>query len=253
MAIDQKYTDLINADIDGEISDAEKATLSAFLAQSEEGRSVHSELTAFFGSLDTVDPELPPPHLRHVIMSSIRPVPEKPESPGYLQALCASSSLKFAATFAAGAVLALSVVDSNRISNSAFDDVARLVGTIADPVNGESRNSITVNKTEIAGKISLRQTGSMLILDFDLVAMDPIEIEAVYADRTIWFNGFASLQSSGTSISAESGRVTIGMEGKRRYAVFLHNEGDRRITVSLRFIVGGEVIHEASLDYDPAE
>lgn len=253
MAIDQKFTDLINADIDGEISDAEKATLSAFLAQSEEGRSVHSEMTAFLGSLDAMEPELPPPHLHHVIMNSIKPVSEKPESPGYLQALFTSSSLKFAATFAAGAVLALSVVDSNRISNSAFDDVAGLVGTIADPVNGELRNSVTVNKTAIAGKISLRQMGSMLILDFDLVAMEPMEIEAVYADRTIWFNGFASLESSGTSISAESGRVTIGIEGKRRYAVFLHNEGDRKITVSLRFIAGGEVIHEASLDYDPAE
>ena len=37
MAVDKKYTSLINADIDGEISDADKAELVKFLADSTEG------------------------------------------------------------------------------------------------------------------------------------------------------------------------------------------------------------------------
>ena len=40
MTIEQKYTDLINADIDGEISAADKAELQAFLDESAEGRLV---------------------------------------------------------------------------------------------------------------------------------------------------------------------------------------------------------------------
>jgi hypothetical protein len=92
----------------------------------------------------------------------------------------------------------------------------------------------------------------MLILDFDLVAKSHIDIEANYTDRSIWFNGFAQLESEGTTISAETGRIRLGMNGKRRYAVYLHNQGGRETTVNLRFLADGEVVHEASLDYTPA-
>lgn len=253
MAIEQRYTDLIHADIDGEISSAEKAELDAFLEQSEEGRTVYDETNSLLESLDAMESESPPPHLRHVIMNSVRPTHVDPVSPGFLQALFTSSTFRFAATFTAGVVLALSVVDSSEISSSAFDDVTSLVGTFADPLNAEPQSSIFVDKAKIAGKISLRRSGSMLILDFDLVTKGPVEIQATYTGRTIWFNGFAQLESSGTSVSARAGHITIGMEGHRRYAVFLHNEGGHGTTISLRFIAGGEVIHEANLDYDPAE
>lgn len=253
MAIEQKYTDLIHADIDGNISNAEKAELEAFLEHSEEGRAEYGETASFLLSLDTMESESPPPHLRHVIMNQVRPTPVESASPGFLQTLVTSSTLKFAATFTAGVVLALTVVDSSRVSDSAFDDVSNLVGTIADPLIGELHSSIFVDKAEIAGKISLRRVGSMLILDFNLVTKNPIQIEATYTDNTIWFNGFAQLESSGTSVFAESGRVTMELEGKRRYAIFLHNQGGRGTTVSLRFIASGEVIHEASLEYVPTE
>ena len=82
---------------------------------------------------------------------------------------------------------------------------------------------------------------------------DAIEIEADYSDQTIWFNGFAQLESEGTTMSAETGRVRLGMEGKRRYAVYLHNRGSRETTVNLRFVANGEVVHEASLDYAPTD
>ena len=42
-------------------------------------------------------------------------------------------------------------------------------------------------------------------------------------------------------------------EGKRRYAVYRQNESDRNTTVSLRFMTDGQVIHQAKLDYSPAD
>lgn len=253
MAIDQKYQDLINADIDGEITAAESGELRVFLEESAEGRELHRELAAMFSTLENVEPEDPPPHLRHVIMSSVKPASVTPETPGFLQSLFAIPSLKYAATFAAGVFLALSLVNSGQVSNQAFDDVTGLVGTIAEPINADLESSVAIDETEVAGTVSLRSSGSMLILDFDLTAMEPVEIEADYTDNTIWFNGFAQLESSGTTVSAETGRIRLGMEGKRRYAVYLHNEGSRETTVSLRFMADGEVVREASLDYAPAE
>ncbi len=253
MSIEQKYIDLINADIDGEIEHADKSELDVFLEENDEARAMRKGLAALAGSIESIEPVSPPPHLRHVIMNSVKPAPTKVESPGILQMLFESPVLKYSSTFAAGVLLTLSIVSSDQISNQAFDDVTGLVGTISDPISGNLVNTIAVDNAEIAGQVSLRTTGSMLILDFDLVANSPVEIEADYADRTIWFNGFAQLESSGTTVSAKSGSVTLGMEGKRRYAVYLQNGGERSVTVNLRFVTGGEVVHEASLKYEPTE
>jgi hypothetical protein len=254
MAIKQELIDLINADIDNEISHEDKSKLAALLIDNEEAREIHSALSALCGSIESTEAETPPPHLRYVIMNSVKPTPAEKGSPGFLEWLLAMPAFKYSATFAAGVILTLSAVSSDQLSNSALDDVTGLVGTIADPVRGELLETIAVDNTEVVGQVSLRSSGPLLILDFDLVTNGPIEIDANYSDRTIWFNGFGQLEGSGTTISAKSGSVSLGMEGKRRYAVYLHNGGEQReVTVKLRFSAGGEVVHEARLNYKPAK
>ena len=253
MAIDQKFQDLINADIDGEINAAESDELQAFLEKSAEGRELHRELAAMCSMLASVEDETPPPHLQHVIMNSVKPAGVTPETPGFLQSLFAIPALKYAMTFGAGVFLALSLVNSGQVSNRAFDDVTGLVGTVAEPISADLESTVAIDEIAVAGTVSLRSSGSILILDFDLMAMEPVEIEADYTDNTIWFNGFAQLESSGTTVSAETGRVRLGMEGKRRYAVYLQNEGSRETTVRLRFMANGALVYETSLDYAPAE
>lgn len=253
MAIEQKYADLINADVDGEISAEGKIELQAFLADSAEGRALHKEMSSLCEALENVGEEKPPVHMRHIIMNSIPKPPARETSPGFLQVLFSAPSMRYALSFAAGVFLAISIVNSSQVSNQAFDQVAGLVGTVADPVDARLASSIAVDELDVAGIVSLRSSGSLLILDFDLNAKDHIEVEADYSDPSIWFNGFAQLPSEGTTVSAESGRVRLGMAGKRRYAVYLHNQGGREATVKLRFLADGEVVHEASLDYVPAD
>lgn len=254
MTIDPKYFQLIQADIDGEIDDAGKAELESFLADSEEGRSVYEQLETLCRSLDGMPSIDPPQHLRHVLLNQA-PVKAAPQpSPGFLQRLFAGPILGYVGMFAAGVALTLTLVDSDQISRGAFDDVTGLVGTIADsefavPEHG----TISVDKSEVAGTVTLRSTGPILIVDFDLSARQPVEIVAAYSDKTIWFNGFAQLESSGTSIAAETGAVTLNMDGKRRYAVYLNNPGMRPATIDLRFMADDQVIHEAQLSFSEAD
>ena len=251
MAIEQKFIELIHADIDGEIESSDRAELAALLESSPEARALHAELAALCSALGAVESLDPPPHLRHVIMNSVSKEPEEAPKPRLLNTLFAAPALRYAAVFAAGVFVTISIVNSGQISERAFDDMTPLVGTIADPVSARLESTVSVNETSVAGQVSLRSSGPLLILDFDLSSREPVDIEASYTDKTIWFNGFAQLESSGTSISAESGKVRLGMDGKRRYAVYLHNQGGRGMTVQLRFIARGEVIHETSLDYSP--
>ena len=97
--------------------------------------------------------------------------------------------------------------------------------------------------------MALRSSGPILILDFDLASRRPVEIVASYSDQSIWFNGFAQLQSDGTSVAAEGGSVRLQMDGRQRYAVFLNNPGNRPAEIRLQFLADGVVIHTANLEY----
>lgn len=253
MAIEQKYIDLINAAIDGEIGAADQAELDAFLTESDAGRALYNELSSLCGTLDALEQEEPPVHLRHVIMNSIPSNQEPSERPGFLQSLLAMPALRYAATFATGVLVALAVVESGQVSNRAFDDVTGLVGTVAEPVASTLASSVQVDELDVAGTVSLRSAGSIMILDFDLVSKDHIEIEADYQDPRIWFNGFAQLESDDTTVAASKGRVRLGMKGKRRYAVYLHNQGSHETNVNLRFLADGEVVLETRLDFKPGD
>jgi hypothetical protein len=254
MTIDPRYFELIQADIDGEIDDAGKAELENFLADSEEGRAVYEELETLCRSLDGIPSIDPPAHLRHVLLNQA-PVKAAPRSaPSFWQRISSGPAFGYVAMFAAGVALTLALVDSDQISQGAFDEVTGLVGTVADPkFSAPEHGTISVDESEVAGTVTLRSTGPLLIVDFDLSALQPVEIVAGYSDKSIWFNGFAQLESTGTSIAAETGAVTLMMDGKRRYAVYLNNPGMRPATIDLRFKADDRVIHEAQLSFSEGD
>lgn len=250
MAIDAKYSDLIQADIDGEISAEDKRVLDEILAESEECQALHEEMAALAGSLDKLEEIEPPAHLKHVLLNMAPSKGGATPGPGPIARLLAIPALHYAGTFAAGAVVALTLVNSGQISSHAFDDMTGLVGTVANTnAVGPTLSSIAVHEAEVAGTVSLRSTGPMLILDFDLAAQGGVEVVAKYSDRSIWFNGFAQLESDGMNIAASEGLVSVQIDGKRRYAVFLNNPDDRPATIEMQFLANGELIHEENLDY----
>jgi hypothetical protein len=254
MTIEQNYFELIQATIDGEIDSADKEMLDAFLEESEEGRAVYRELLALCQSLDGMPQIDPPPHLRHSLMNVAPSKSAARPSPGVLQRLFSGPALGYVGVFAAGVILTLALLDSGQISRGAFDDVTGLVGTITDSeFVVPEHESISVERSEVAGTVTLRSAGPILIVDFDLSARQPVEILAGYSDKSIWFNGFAQLESSGTSVAAEEGSVRLRMDGNRRYALYLNNPGQRPATISLQFMAGGQIIHEARLRYREAD
>ena len=250
MAIDPNIVELINADIDGEISPADKDTLEAMMAESPEAQAMHAELSGLSSSLDDLPDLDAPPYLIHTIMAKI-PKPASQDRRGdFLRGLFAAPALRYAAMFVAGSVLTLSLVSSDQVSERAFNDVTGLVGTISSEVPvGPGIQTLQIDRTDVAGHITVRSSGPLLIVDFDLVSNGPIDIVASYSDQSVWFNGFAQLESPGASISAESGRISMKINGKRRYALYLHNAGDRNISINLRFMSDGEVVYDTDIQY----
>ena len=91
-----------------------------------------------------------------------------------------------------------------------------------------------------------------MVIDFDLVSSGPVDIVADFSRGDIWFNGFAQLENPGTSVLADVGQVTLRMQGKRRYAVYLHNSSAGPATVNLKFYSAGVLLLEESLRINEA-
>jgi len=249
MALDPRIVELINADMDGEISNTDRSELGAIMASDSDARQYHAELTRLCKAMDSVETIDPPPHLKHLILELAKPKRPIAHAGGRATRLWSIPALRLAAAFAAGVILTFSFISSDNISRSAFDDVTGLVGTMSDSASDTSTGrSIQISRADITGRVTARRAGQILVIDFDLVSRGPIDIIASFADRNIWFNGFAQLESAGTRVGAEPGRVTLRMEGKRRYALYLHDAGGRDAAIDLQFVASGTVVHQAQLD-----
>lgn len=256
MTIDASIVELINADIDGEISATDRETLQEILAGNPEAKAMHAELSGLSSRLDELPDLDPPPHLKHAILAAAPKPKSRDEGSdrNWLQTLFATPALRYAATFAAGVILTFSLVSSDQARDSAFNDVTDLVGTMsANAPIGRSIQSVDINRPQIAGRVWLREAGPLLVVDFDLVSGGPVEIVATFADQTVWFNGFAQLESPGAAISAAAGQITMQIEGKRRFALFLKHGGDRDIEINLQFNSDGNAVFNTDLRYEQPE
>lgn len=261
MALDQDKLELINAVIDGEATDAERSELEALLARDAEASAAHDELARLVETLDAVEAIPPPPHLKHQVLDRIGSRRSEPPAHSLWVRIWGAPTVRYAGAFAAGVVLAAVFVSSDRISRHAFDDVTGLVGTLSQgrPVQSVDLQSIavdsrlTLSSSEIAGTVQAQRAGPIMIIDFDLVSGGPIDIVADFTEGDIWFNGFAQLENTGTMVSADVGKVTLQMEGKRRYAVYLYNGSGAPATVGLKFYAEGELIHEDEVRFGDAD
>lgn len=249
MAIEQKYVDLINASLDNELGDAERGELADYLAANVEAQSMHDDLANLCGALDSMPQVEPPPHLKYAILDSVVTSNTlHPDRSGGWQSIFAMPVFRHAVAFAAGAFMTFALISSNQISDRAFDDVTGLVGTISDTdVADANARSINLTTSELAGTVTIHQSGALTILSFNLAAAGPVEIEAGYSDTDLWFKGFAQLENDGTNVSAGAGLVKMTLQGRNRYAMYFHHGGRQDAAVHLRFFAAGTLIHEADL------
>jgi hypothetical protein len=249
MAIEAKYVELINTDLDGEIGDAERVELAAYLEANPDAQAMRAELADLCGTLDAMAPVEPPTHLKYAIMDSLKkPTARRPAQAWGWRRIFAAPVLRHTVAFAAGSVLTFALFSSNQISDQAFDDVTGLVGTISETVPTEAgQGSINLTSSEIAGTVSVHNAGTLKVIEFNLSAEGPVEIVASFSNLDLWFKGFAQLENNNASIVADEGVVRMRMQGRNRYAMYLQHASSMDAPVSLKFFAAGDLIHEATL------
>jgi hypothetical protein len=176
--IDEKYIELVQADVDGELSAERRAELNRFLLTSQEARAMRAQLAAIAGTLGGLVPAEPPADLRERILSRLPPQSRRASGAGDSRF---SGGLRWAAGLAAATLLGAIVFRIASEDHSALDS-AKLSGTMASP--GEPAPSVApyqidevaVSVEQVRGTVSLLGSPQARIVEFNLAVDGPVEL-----------------------------------------------------------------------------
>lgn len=247
---DDRYIALLNAEIDGELSETERHELDACLEENSEARVYQAALRGFATVMNSVPEKMPAPSLRQKIIDQVelparrvfrrrnagRPLPRGAE---------------FSLAFAAGVLLAVGVYQFVPIQYPA-KDFAGMVGTIVgseDLADALPDDTLALESDEVTAMVSMRHDGDVYEVEFDLVSDGPIDVEADLAGAGLEFGGFARQAAGINAFQVADGTVRVATEGTGRFALFLQKSasdpGETR--VEIRLFAGDEQVYRGAL------
>lgn len=230
--IDEKYLELIHAEVDGELPDRERAELSRYLLANPEARAFREELRSVCAALDAIEQVEPPRGLKESILAAIATRAPAQERTVSRQAGQAPRMLRYAAAFAGGLLVSAIAFQMGFDSRGGIG-VADLVGTMAGPGDTGARrvDSMRLDHGQLAGEVSLYVAGTDLVLAFDVVPQQATEVVVVTVGREERFSWNA-----------------VGTPLPLRHAIALGEIDQAGQSVTVRFTAGGDTIHEGVLE-----
>lgn len=231
--LDEKYLELIQAGIDGELPEQHRAELSRYLLANPEARAARDQLQRLCTLLGKVPAADPPPDLRASILGAIR-LPAGSGAPvGRRYVRWFSGTMRFAAVFVAGLVVGITAMQLGRDSRSRLD-LSQVAGTMASQdqvVDSTPVDTVTVSLEQVSGSVRLFRSPTMRVVEFDLTARQPVEVVVDHDGEQARFSGFSQ----------------PGSGGGQRYALVLDGPGQAGSTVGLKFFASGTLIREDAL------
>ena len=242
--VNQEMHELIQADIDGLISDTDRIRLLAHLKHDDQARELHEDYRRLGDSLESL-PELDSPvDFAAAVMAVDRP-PRQEEvaepRPSVFTIWFEFPVLRYALAFLVGAIFA-SGISQFRMADERGSDVAGLAGAMSSMNQFHFRQSFELEQTELDGQIDLLRSDKLLQLRFDLDSKLPIEVIVTYAGQTYHFSGFLQDSNIVSSLNAGDGQVALVANGKQRFTVQLSTAAADKSPITVSFISDGEEI-----------
>jgi len=226
--LQERIINLINEELDGELSAADRAELEAVLQDSEEARAMREELQrlgTWIGSMPEVEP---PANLREQILAGV-PLPRSQFRPSIsFGSLFASfQPAQAGLAFAAGLLLAVGYYELSPAHRESADP-SQMVGTLIagkQPAAVARVETLAIRESGVKGTISLRKSGSFQILDFDLDSQHTSEVEISFAGAGLSFGGIAHTtdgpDTAAQSYEVSGGTLRVANQGRQAFSVFL--------------------------------
>lgn len=185
--IEERYIELIHAELDGELTSEQRAELSRVLLANPGARALRDQLVRVFGALEKLEKVPPPPGLSDSVLMALGVSPTPARAGG--RPWYSGPAFRYAAVFVGG-LLVSALILGPEVHRSAGPDVSELVGTIGG--QGAGRESpidrIALDLPQVSGAINSYELDGQLVVELDLKANQPVEIAATHAGQTVHFS-----------------------------------------------------------------
>jgi anti-sigma-K factor RskA len=234
--LDDRGLELLNLEIDGDLSAADRAELSRRLLASSELRAARESLRRACSDLDRVPRVDPPAGLRARILKSVN-VPATDRFGGILaRGRWSGPGWRYAAVFAGGALFSLVAIEAGRgVPGTGVEQAAGTMAAARAPA-GAPVATIPVDLPQVRGTVHLSPTADGLLVRLDVDARPPaspsssgpVEMTVTRGGQEARLSGLGATQSAGAA----------------GFSLVLPGPVSAGETVRLQFLVAGALVHE---------
>ncbi len=235
--IDAKLKRLINQEMDGVLSEQQRAELERKLANNPEARAYQSDMQRLAGALSEVHQEAPPPHFKKTVMNRVRARsgarPQKTTLAKFTSKLIKNFDRRIGAAFAFGcafALLLLVLINGNTGIDMSDPD-SQMVGTLrslrslAPQTSGQT---VDLDSDGGTARLQVSSNPDLSLLTITFQRDSRLEVKIEFSPQDLEVIGLQrELGAIGEIAIADTGRITISAS-QGSYEVIL-----RRMTMGL--------------------
>ncbi len=254
--IDERYTELINKELDGLNTEAESKELEQFLSENDEALQYYDELLRAASALKRVEQVEPPSYLRAHILNSIRIAPASGISrfawiERVLNVFRQRPFPRYAIIFASGLCVGAVVFifgSSTRQENA--PDVSELTGSmipLSDLSHLQKIDSVSVNREGLQGTFRTLKSEGKILVDFSVASSEDIRLELSADQDELMFVGVSRISGSANDLFATGGRVIFAGITRDHSIVTFAETAAPQNALDCRILKGGTVVYSLSL------
>lgn len=246
--VDERLQALIQADLDGEVSAAERAELARAVLESPEVRELQEQFRRTDTALRAIPAAEPPGELKEIILDSIVGSPRAGGVGGSAKGLRGATLFRYAAVFLGGLVvasMAFYLAEPGGIATDPKD----LAGTVA----GAPEGAMLADETSIGGpggkaNLRLMRSGRAILLEAEIAGDDPSEIVIAYDPRSIGLTAVAPQDGEIRGSAVEGGRIVLSSRpGTQVHRIRFEADERSAASVDVALRSGGHEVARATL------
>jgi len=237
---EEQLRELINRDVDGDLSPSERRGLMQVLRRNASARRLHAEFSALGTALSSVRQVEPPANLGSRIRADIRsrigsPHPRRTWSETLASLMQAPTVLRYGTVFAGGLVtgafLFLLLVHPQPAPNVSGDAATGTLLTHSE--------SIPVNVDGAKGTLSAIPTETGKELTFRLTCSASTTTRFTYDPSRVKLENVREVQSAGGPVVVNEGVVELSGTGSQKCTLAFSGVRDSRVAVQIACTGGG--------------
>ena len=223
--IDSRVQELINAAMDGELNDSERAELEQGLKESPQARDYQTSMQ----KMDTFLKQLPEktvPHNLHAQMINAIDLPTASKKTGERGSFFGFSSwpgfVRYGLATAAGLLVAVGIYEMSLLPTD-DGDLTNMVGTVVPATPAPVLiDSFSFQLDGHSNSVNLELHGDAIALDVNLEAEQTLEIIFDFSKTSLAFDAVDQAQTSLETLELKGNKLRVAGSGQQHFTVFMH-------------------------------